>query len=157
MKKKKFLIPEEKYLSDFSPLAGFYDYHIKSKGVEIPLEIIQGLGVNLIPKRQNDVAKIQDNDINVNTIVFSSSKKKHNVKNLAWCIRCLVSHPENIEIVNVDNRICYRLRCSKKKNNTDKYITTMKGLIDCAVWSDFVKKWMDTIKENEECHEAKIL
>ena len=151
--KKKILIPEEKFQHDFKPLAGFFDYHVKSKNIKIPLEKFQEFGVNLIPQKPPKMAKIPQKDVAINSIVFSSSRKSNNVKNLAWYIRCLVSHPENISIDNMDGKACYRLYCSKKVDNKDDYSITMQGLVDCEIWAEFAKKWMNTILELSENYE----
>ena len=146
MKKKKLLIPENKFKSDFAPLVGFYDYHIKKKSIPIKLNYIQDMGVRLkVIKKRCDFAEIDEEEISVNTIIFSSSKKKNNVKNLFWNLRCIVAHPENIEEVKINDVLCYKIICITKDKETKLTIPTMKGIISCDVWSIFIKQLMDKI------------
>lgn len=146
----KLLIPEEKYIADFEPFIRFYAYHVKKKKIAIPLIDIGALGVNLEPKKQRkDIAIIDLNALLPNNIYFSSSKKKENVKNLMWYIRCLAHHPENIEIVVLNGVEHYKLWCTCKDNKSKTIIYTMKGLVECNVWSIFINGLIAKIKENE--------
>lgn len=83
-RKKNLLVPEESFKSDFVPLSGFYNYHVKGKDISIKLDDIQGFGVVLEPKKRKEIAHVNENALVTNTIMFSSSKKKYNVKNLLW-------------------------------------------------------------------------
>ena len=97
------MIPEEKFNADFGPIVSFYAFHVKKKSIPISLNDIGMFGVNLEAKKHiKDIEQIDMNAIVPNAIYFSSSKKKHNVKNLMWYIRCSAHHPENIEIVNIN-------------------------------------------------------
>ena len=149
IRKKKLLIPEEKFKSDFAPLSGFYNYHIKGKDISVSLDEIQGFGVSLEAHKQKDIANITENSLSVNTIKFSSTKKKYNVKNLTWTIRCLVAHPENIIEKEVNGIKCYSICCSKKNNVTGKKTPTMKGLIACEIWPKFTEQLINKITEKE--------
>lgn len=150
IRKKNLLIPEEKFKSDFAPLSGFYNYHIKGKDISVALDEIQGFGVSLKPYKLKDIANITDNSLPVNTIAFSSSKKKNNVKNLTWAIiRCLVAHPENIIEKEVNGIKCYRILCSTKNNKTGKITQTMKGLVSCEIWPKFTEQLINKITEKE--------
>lgn len=150
IRKKNLLIPEEKFKSDFAPLFGFYNYHIKGKDITVALDEIQGFGVSLEPHDLGDIANITDNSLPVNTIAFSSSKKKYNVKHLTWAIiRCLVAHPENIVEKDVNGTKCYSILCSTKNNKTGKIIPTMKGLVACEIWPKFTEQLINKITEKE--------
>lgn len=144
---KELLIPEEKFQKDFSFLAGFYDYHVKGKKLAISLSEIQQYGVDLYPKKLNDIANLKYDDIPSNSIIFSSSKKSKNVKNLMWAIRCLVSHPENIEIIERDEKNYYKIICFMKRNSI--VLPNMKGIISCDIWEKFVRKLCERIKEEK--------
>ena len=148
-RKKKLLIAEEKFKSDFAPLAGFYDYHIKGKKISVDLADIQEYGIALTPQTLKDIASIDDDAISVNTINFSSTKKKQNVKNLAWAIRCLISHPENIKEKEVKGTKCYYICCSMKNRKTGVKSPTMKGLVACDLWTIFTGQLINKIKEKE--------
>ena len=147
----KSLIPEEKFVADFEPFIKFYAYHVRNKTIAIPLIDIGALGVNLEAKKQRkDIATIDLNALQPNNIYFSSSKKKENVKNLMWCIRCLAAHhPENVEIVVLNGAECYKLWCTHKDNKSKRTVYTMKGLVECNVWSIFINGLIAKIKENE--------
>lgn len=146
---KKMLISEEKYNADFAPLSGFYKYHVEGKSISVKLDDVQGFGVRLEPKKRKELANGKTDPFIVNTIKFSSSKKKNNVKNLMWTIRCLVAHPENISEKTVNGVKCYSICCSTIDKNTSKAIPTMKGLVACELWPDFVNKLMSIIKDRE--------
>lgn len=145
----KPLIAQEKYDKDFAPLAGFYTYHVQNKKLPISLDELQDFGVHLEAVNIEDVARVDEKTLPLNTIVFSSSKKNNNAKNLTWStIRCLVSHPENIEEIENDGIRCYKLKCSSKKG--DKIVPTMKGVVACDVWPDFTKKLQKIIEERAQ-------
>ena len=144
-KKCNLLIPEEKYNTDFQPFTGFYEYHVKGKRISVELLDIQNFGVNLRIAKREELGKLDIKTIPLNTIVFSSSKKKNNVKNLMWYIRCLPCHPENIVL----EQNYYRLVCSQKNKETDKKDITMKGIVTCDVWNHFIKELTNQIKTNE--------
>ena len=78
--KKNYLIPEERFKQDFAPLSGFYDYHVKGKNIAVALNEIQGFGVSLDPKKRGKIANVNSDSLEVNSIYFSSSKKKDNGK-----------------------------------------------------------------------------
>ena len=147
-KKKKALIPEENFKSDFAPLSGFYDYHVKNKTISLSLDEVQGMGVLLKAMRRSEMAELESEELDVNTICFSSSQRNKNVKNLFWTIRCLVAHPENIKEVEIGGVKCYSIFCTTKEN--DKRILTMKGVVNCNVWSSFIKQITNKIKETEK-------
>ena len=148
--KKNYLIPEERFKQDFAPLSGFYDYHVKGKIIDVALNEIQGFGVSLVPKQREEIAKLNSDSLSVNSIFFSSSKKKNNVKNLMWTIRCLVAHPENISEKIVNDVKCYSITCNTKDNKTGRVIPTMKGLVSCEVWQHFTKQLCNKIIEKEK-------
>lgn len=148
-RKKRLLISEENYNSDFAPLSGFYNYHVKGKDISVSLDEIQGFGVTLEPKKRQEIANVNSNSLVINTILFSSSKKKNNVKNLIWTIRCLVAHPENIEEKSINGVKYYNIFCSTKDKETGKVIPTMKGLVACGLWPKFTEQLINKIKEEE--------
>lgn len=148
-RKKKLLIPEENYKSDFAPLSGFYNYHVKGKDISVSLDEIQGFGVTLEPKKRQEIANVNVNSLMTNTIIFSSSKKKYNVKNLIWTIRCLVAHPENIEEKSINGVKYYNICCSTKDKITGKVIPTMKGLVARDLWPKFTEQLINKIKEEK--------
>lgn len=139
--KKKLLIPEEKYKSDFEPFTGFYDYHIKDKCVSMNLDMVKNFGVSLIPCKYTNIKTLDINSVPVNTIMFSSSKKKNNIKNLMWYIRCLHCHPENIREVQIGTTIYYQIQNLK----TGK----LKGVVEVNVWINFIKNITQKIIDNE--------
>lgn len=144
------MIPEEKFNADFGPIVSFYAFHIKKKSIPISLNDIGMFGVNIEAKKNiKDIEQIDMNAVVPNVIFFSSSKKKYNVKNLMWNIRCLAHHPENIEIVNINGVKCYKLWCSRKNKIRNTIAPTMKGLIACDAWPIFIKCLTDKITENE--------
>ena len=147
-KKKKYLIPEETFKSDFAPLTGFYDYHIKKKQILVSLDEVQNMGVTLKPMKRKEIADVDSKDLAVNTICFSSIKRKRYVKNLFWTLRCLVAHPENIRIKTVNGKKCYSIYCTTKDN--DKLVPTMKGIISCEIWPRFTEQIINKIKEKEK-------
>lgn len=150
IRKKNLLIPEEKFKSDFAPLSGFYNYHIKGKDISIALDEIQGFGVSLKAHKLKNIANITDSSLPVNSIAFSSSKKKNNVKNLTWAIiRCLVAHPENIIEKDVNGTMCYSICCCAKNSKTGKRVPTMKGLVACEIWPKFTEQLINKIAEKE--------
>ena len=144
------MIPEELFEKDFKPLAGFYDYHVKRRKIPLALKDIQDLGVDLTARRQSTdpISEIEHDDLPTNTIVFSSSRKNQNVKNLMWTIRCLTAHPENIDIVNVGKKKCYKIICFRKQG--DSSIPIMKGLISCDTWPVFISQLINKLKEINE-------
>ena len=146
MKKKKCLIPEEMYNKDFQPFTGFFEYHAKNRTVPVSLSEIQEFGVKLEVVNREVLNKLDT--IPINTIKFSSSKKKRNVNNLMWYFRCLPCHPENINISN--NQKCYQLQCCRNDNKTGEKVICMKGLVACDVWSSFIKDVTDKIVEYEK-------
>ena len=148
--KKNYLIPEERFKQDFAPLSGFYDYHVKGKNIAVALNEIQGFGVSLDPKKRGKIANVNSDSLEVNSIYFSSSKKKDNVKNLMWTIRCLVAHPENISEKIVNDVKCYSINCGTKDKKTGNVIPTMKGLVSCEVWQQFTKQLCNKIIEKEK-------
>lgn len=145
------MIPEEKFNADFGPIVSFYAFHVKKKSILISLNDIGMFGVNLEAKKHiKDIEQIDMNAIVPNAIYFSSSKKKHNVKNLMWYIRCSAHHPENIEIVNINGVEYYKLWCGRKDNIKKTIASTMKGLVACDVWPDFIKGLTNKIIEDED-------
>ena len=62
-----------------------------------------------------------------------------------WYIRCLPCHPENISY----KQECYQLHCSQKNNKNGKISFTMKGVVSCDVWPQFIEKLQNKIIENE--------
>ena len=145
-RQKQLLIPEEKYNTDFQPVTGFYEYHVKNKTISVSLSEIQGFGVNLQVAKQGELDELDINTLPINTIRFSSSKKKKNVKNLMWYIRCLACHPENIDC----KQKIYQFHCSRKDKKTDKISFTMKGNVSCNVWPQFIETLTNKIIENEK-------
>lgn len=144
------LIPETKFIADFEPFIRFYAYHVKKKKITIPLIDINKHGINLEAKKQRkDIAIIDLNALQPNAIYFSSSKKKNNVKNLMWYIRCLAHHPENIEFVVLNGVEHYKLWCTYKDSKSKSTIYTMKGLVACDVWSIFINELIAKITQNE--------
>ena len=144
-KKKKLLIPEENYKSDFAPLSGFYNYHVKGKDISISLNEIQGFSVTLEPKKRQEIANVSSDSLVIYTIIFSSSKKKNDGKNLIWTIRCLDAHPENIEEKSVNGVKFYNICCSTKDKKTGKVIPTMKGLVACDLWPNITEQIINKI------------
>ncbi len=144
---KSYLIPEELFEKDFKKFTGFYDYHVKNKVIPLSLNEIQGLGVNLKIKTPIDIQQLTDNLLTINTIYFSSSKKKENVKNLMWTIRCLTAHPENISEFICEDTKCYKIYCTRKNNGVKQ--ETMKGIIACDKWNEFINNITTKIIENE--------
>lgn len=151
MKKKRLLIPEEMYNSDFAPFASFYSYHVKGKILSVALDEIQGNGVALYAeKKRKKVENVDTKTLPVNTIIFASSKKNCNVKNMIWdIIRCTVAHPENIQQVDKDGTKCYELTCTIQDKYTKKIVPTMKGIIACDLWPVFANRVMEIIKKKE--------
>jgi len=144
-KKRDLLIPEEKYDTDFQPFTGFYEYHVKGRTIPVKLLDIQGFGVDLKVAKRDELENLDVKSMPLNTIMYSSSRKKNNVKNLMWYIRCLPCHPENI-VLEQGN---YQLVCSQKKGKTGEKEITMKGTVSCEVWNHFIKELTNKIKENE--------
>lgn len=144
-KKNNLLIPEDKYNTDFQPFTGFYEYHVKGITVSVKLLDIQDFGVNLKIEKREELGKLDVKTIPLNTIMFSSSRQKNNVKNLMWYIRCLPCHPENIVL----EQDYYILLCSQNNKEKGKKEITMKGIVSCNVWSHFIEKLTKHIKENE--------
>lgn len=144
-KKLNLLIPEKKYNADFQPFTGFYEYHVKGRKISVKLFDIQDFGVNLIVAKRKELSELDVKSIPLDTIMFSSSEKKNNVKNLMWYIRCLPCHPENIVL----KQNCYQLECSQHNRKTDEKDITMKGVVSCDVWNHFIEKLTNKIKENE--------
>ena len=138
MKKKKCLISERAYNKDFSHLASFWAYYVKKRELPISLNEIQNFGVHIEVKNRIDLGKMSFSKLPHNTIFFTSTRKKLNVKNLMWNIRCLVAHPENIREVKFEDKKFYR--------KTKKIVHTMKGLIQCDMWPLFIKKLTEKIK-----------
>ena len=83
-KQKGLLIPEEKYNTDFRPITGFYDFHIKKKDISVPLSEIQRFGVNLQVAKRDELGKLDINTLPINTIKFSSSKKRFTVNTFSY-------------------------------------------------------------------------
>lgn len=147
-KKKKYLIPEETFKSDFAPLTVFYDYHIKKKQISVSLDEVQHMGVTLKPMKRKEIANVDINDLEINTICFSSTKRKYYVKNLFWTLRCLVAHPENIRIKTVNGEKCYSIYCTTKED--DRLVPMMNGIVSCEIWPRFTEQIINIIKEKEK-------
>ena len=145
---KNNLIPERLFEKDFKEFTGFYDYHVKKQKISLALNDIQGFGVELKVTKPDEIQKMVDNSLAINTIYFSSSKKKNNVKNLMWTIRCLTSHPENISELMFENIKCYKIYCTRKTNGIKQ--ETMKAIIACDIWKEFIKNITTKIIENEK-------
>ncbi len=141
-KKCKFLIPEKTYKKDFLPYAGFFEYHIRKKNVPLKLSDAQGWGVQLEVKSKQEVDGQDIKQLSVNSIIFTSTHRKENIRNLMWYIRCLPCHPDNIKTRKVNDTKCYQIRCSTKRY-------AMKGLVACDVWPDFIKSLTNKIIEDE--------
>ena len=146
-------IPEEVFIKDFKPMAGFYDFHVKKRKIKLSLKDLNVMGVELKPKKQMKIAEVILEEMPLNTIVFSSSKKSQNVKNLMWTFRCLTAHPENIEIVTIGGREYYKIICWKKQK--DSNIPIMKGIVSSNEWPMFIDRIQSSIikvedKDNEK-------
>ena len=144
------MISEKKFNEDFAPIVGFYNYHIRNKKINIKLSDLQQFGVQLKPEKISNIEDITEEEIPLNTILFSSSKKNNNVKNLMWAIRCVAHHPENVCIIRKKNHNYYRLRCLRKDNKNKNSRKTMQGLVSCELWNEFIEKIKNRIKEYEK-------
>lgn len=143
------LISENVFNQDFSPITGFYNYHVKGKKINTSLDAVQNLGVGLEVKSLDEIGRFDFDDIPTNTIKFSSSKRNQNIRNLAWTIRCLAHHIENVHEIDRNGQKCYEIVCLKKEEKKGIY-PTMKGVVACDVWANFVKSFMDKIKTLEK-------